>query len=104
MSVALTYPGVYVEELPSGVHTITGGQSRNGPASFANLSRSPSAPLYMVAAVDADSQYVTVVNPAAPTATITPPTSISASTIPAPTGLAVTSQSGGSLPASTTFF
>jgi Bacteriophage tail sheath protein len=24
MSVALTYPGVYVEELPSGVHTITG--------------------------------------------------------------------------------
>ena len=24
MPVALTYPGVYVEEIPSGVHTITG--------------------------------------------------------------------------------
>jgi phage tail sheath protein FI len=44
MSTALTYPGVYVEEIPSGVHTITGvatsitafvGRTRRGPTNEA---------------------------------------------------------------------
>jgi hypothetical protein len=72
--------------------------------SFANLSVTQSDPSYMVTVVDTDSQYVTFVNPASPAATITPPPSVSTSPIPAPTGLAVTSQSGGALPASTTFY
>jgi len=44
MPAALTYPGVYVEEIPSGVHTITGvatsitafiGRARRGPTNQA---------------------------------------------------------------------
>ena len=44
MPVALTYPGVYVEEIPSGVHTITGvatsitafiGRASRGPVNRA---------------------------------------------------------------------
>jgi phage tail sheath protein FI len=71
---------------------------------FANLSVNQSDPQYMVTVIDTDSRYVTFVNPANPTAAITPPGSIAADTIPAPTGLTVASQTGGALPQATTFY
>lgn len=46
MPVAVSYPGVYVEEIPSGVHTITGvatsiaafvGWAAQGPIKYAGL-------------------------------------------------------------------
>jgi uncharacterized protein len=72
--------------------------------SFVNLSVSSADPRYMVTVIDTDSQYVTFVDPANPAATITPPATFSGSTIPAPTGLTVIPQNGGSLPLSTTFY
>ncbi|HEY3757418.1 MAG TPA: phage tail sheath C-terminal domain-containing protein [Opitutaceae bacterium] len=48
--------------------------------SFANLSILPTDPNYVVAVINADSNYVTFVNPAAPAAAITPPTAIATGT------------------------
>ena len=51
--------------------------------SFANLSVSPTDPEYVVAVINADSQYVTFVDPATPGNSITPPTgTLTAATVP----------------------
>jgi phage tail sheath protein FI len=108
-------PGTWAKDLQVRLVPQTGSTTRfslrvinatNGNVleSFANLSVKQSDPRYMVTVVDTDSQYVTFVNPANPAATITPPASIAADTIPAPAGLAVATQSGGALPQPATFY
>jgi Bacteriophage tail sheath protein len=78
--------------------------SGNVLESLVNLSVNSGDPRYAVTVVDTDSQYVTFVDPKQPANPITLPPSVSGATIPAPTGLSVTAQNSGSLPASTPFF
>jgi hypothetical protein len=80
------------------------GKTGNVLESFANLSVNQSDPRYMVTVIDADSRYLTFVDPNTPPAPITTPAAISASTIPAPTGFAVVPQPNGTIPASTKYF
>ena len=78
---------------------------RERPGSWANLSLTPSYPRYAKTVIDADSQYVTFIDATSPAAPGQSPCStISVSTIPALSGLAVTAESGRSLPPSTTYW
>lgn len=67
MAVATSYPGVYVEEIPSGVHTITGvatsiatfvGWADQGPTQYAGLVLSWSDFQRIYGGFDARSQYL----------------------------------------------
>lgn len=67
MPVAVSYPGVYVEEIPSGVHTITGvatsitafvGWAARGPIKYAGLVLSWADFERMYGGFDARSQYL----------------------------------------------
>ena len=79
-------------------------RSGNVLESWANLSLTPSDPRYAKTVIDADSQYVTFIDATSPAAPVNLPSTISVSTIPALSGLAVTAESGGSLPPSTTYW
>src|SRR5215469_2702241 len=67
MAVATSYPGVYVEEIPSGVHTITGvatsiatfvGWAAQGPTDYAGLVLSWSDFQRIYGGFDARSPYL----------------------------------------------
>ena len=75
--------------------------SGNVLESWANLSVTPGDPRYAVPVIDTDSQYVTFIDASNPTATISLPTTVSGSTIPAPTLTSVNAVASpaGSLPA-----
>jgi uncharacterized protein len=66
----------------------TGGGPPQTLESFVNLSFSPTDPQYFVTVIDSDSQYITFVNPAAPTTPVAAPTG---SPVPIP----ATTLSGG---------
>jgi uncharacterized protein len=79
---------------------IIDGTSGKTLENYANLSIDKTDPQYVVTVIDSDSQYVTFVDPAHPTAQISVTTAPSTTNIPAPTqSAATTSTTGGHLAA-----